>query len=435
MTGGPTSLDSPRAKLKVDSDWGLLAGPSAVELIEMTPTQGRTFLFRSTPGTRYALAFACLAAVVGCEANPAPPPVMVHYTQDSAGIVIAMNSGGPAEGERWSVDAKPLVSIGGADGPPPTLFAVVTTASRLTDGTIVVLENEASELRFFDQEGEHLRTAGGMGEGPGEFEYAGSFVRLDGDTLLVDAGERHLVFGPTGDYIRQTRIEVLRHFSGERGVPCAHFRVLSEGSLLACEVVSDESPAVHGAPTSRVIRVAPDGTEIVLGYHWYRMDLLRERTWIASGGSPLVVAIAPNPDYSIEVWSLDGKLTRIIRRMDGRRAPTNREVRAASADMQEALGTDDHQEPPELVPAVFGMTVGIKGDIWVRREPFVSIHDETVFDVFDRQGRFRGEVRFEGYFWLYEVGEDYVLGARLDELEVAHIQLHRLYRRGATAGR
>ena len=30
--------------------------------------------------------------------------------------------------------------------------------------------------------------------------------------------------------------------------------------------------------------------------------------------------------------------------------------------------------------------------------------------------------------WLYEVGEDYVLGARLDEMGVAHIQLHRLSR-------
>ena len=386
--------------------------------------------------TRYALALACLAAVAGCEADPAPLPVLAHHTQDSAGIVIAVNSGVPAEGERWSVDAEPLVSIGGADGPPPTMFAVVTTASRLSDGTIVVLENGASELRFFDSEGEHLRTVGGAGEGPGEFEYpAGSFVRLAGDTLLVDAGARHLVFGPTGDYVRQTRIDVLRHFSGKRSAPCAHFRVLPEGSLLACEVVSDEIPAVQGAPASRVIRVAPDGTEVVLGYYWDRLELLRERTWIASGGSPPFVAIAPNPDYSIEVWSLDGDLKRIIRRLDGRRAPTDREVRADIADLKETFGIDSDEEPPELVPAAFGMTVGINGDIWVRREPFVSIHDETVFDVFDGQGRFRGEVRFEGYFWLYEVGEDYVLGARLDELDVAHIQLHRLSRKGAMPDR
>ena len=74
---------------------------------------------------------------------------------------------------------------------------------------------------------------------------------------------------------------------------------------------------------------------------------------------------------------------------------------------------------------------GVAGDVWVRRGPFVPTLDETVFDVFDGQGRFRGEVRLEGYFWLYEVGDDYVLGSRLDELGIAHVQLRRLSRAGA----
>ena len=134
-----------------------------------------------------------------------------------------------------------------------------------------------------------------------------------------------------------------------------------------------------------------------------------------------MVAIAPNPEYSIEVRSLDGELTRIIRRLDGRRAPTDEEVDAAVEDLRRFGGApDDGGEPPDLVPAVFGVTVGVTGDVWVRREPFVPIHDETVFDVFDGQGRFRGEVRFEGYFWLYEVGDDYLLGSRLDELVSCH---------------
>ncbi len=380
------------------------------------------------------LAVAFLAAAAGCDAEPEQLPELAYQTRDSAGIVIAENAGVPAKSERWSVDADPVVSIGGADGPPPAMFVAVTTASRLSDGTIVVLEVETSELRFFDATGTHLRTAGGVGEGPGEFEAAVSFVRLAGDTLLVDAGDRHLLFSPTGDYIRQTTIDVLRYFSGKRAAPCAHFRLLPDGSFLSCEVFSDEQWVAGGtAPSSRVLRVAPDGAETAIGHYWQRQGLFRARTWIASGGSPPVVATAPNPGYSIEVRSLDGELTRIVRRPDGLRAPTDEEVATAAADLRSgqgffspSRGTVDDDEPADLVPAVFGMTVGITGDLWVRREPFVTTHDETLYDVFDGQGRFRGEVRFEGYFWLYEVGEDYVLGARLDELEVAHIQLHRL---------
>ena len=150
------------------------------------------------------------------------------------------------------------------------------------------------------------------------------------------------------------------------------------------------------------------------------------------------MAIAPNPEYSIEVWSLEGELTRIIRRLDARRPPTDDESDAAleallaryTDETLAGLGVDPEQakEPPDLVPAVFGLTVGATGDVWVRRKPFVQVHNETIFDVFDGEGRYRGEVRYAGYYWLYDVGEDYVLGAWLDELGVPHIVLHGLSR-------
>ena len=108
--------------------------------------------------------------------------------------------------------------------------------------------------------------------------------------------------------------------------------------------------------------MAPDGTETVLGRYRNGWGALRQGTWIASGGSPPVVAIAPNPEYSIEVRSLDGDLTRIIRRLDGRRAPTDEEVDAAVEDLRRFGGApDDAEDPPDLVPAVFGMTVGVDG--------------------------------------------------------------------------
>ena len=119
------------------------------------------------------------------------------------------------------------------------MFTVVTMASRLSDSTIGVLENQTSELRFFGPDREHLRTAGGPGEGPGEFEDAASFVRLPGDTLLVDAGDRHLLFSPAGEYVRQTRIDVERHFTEARAGPCAQYRLLPDGSFLACERMAD----------------------------------------------------------------------------------------------------------------------------------------------------------------------------------------------------
>lgn len=401
-------------------------------MTDLTTTHDLDFVGRvAVAGSTLAVVVGFLAVAAGCEAGTesGSRPGAEYRTRDSAGITIVENSGVPAEGERWSLVPEPVLSIGGPSAPVPAMFTVVTSATRLRDGTIVVLENSTSELRFFDPEGRPLRTAGGVGEGPGEFDYATGFVRLAGDSLLVDAGARHLLFGPGGEYIRQTRIDA---------VSCSPFPLLADGSFLACEFVSGERPPVGGPdPTARYIRVASDGTETGLGYHWNRQGVLRESSWAASGGSPPVVAIAPNPEYSIEVWSLEGELTRIIRRLDARRPPTDEEVATAVAEHEarqmipQQLGVDPPEidtEPPALLSAVFGLTVGISGDIWVRRHPLGPLHDETIFDVFDVEGRYRGEVRYAGYYWLYEVGEDYVLGAWLDELGVPHIVLHGLSR-------
>ena len=182
---------------------------------------------------------------------------------------------------------------------------------------------------------------------------------------------------------------------------------------------------------ARLFRTVDDGTEQPLGLFAGRDGgvLFSLGTLTASGASPMSVAIVNNPEYSVEVWSPDGNLRRIIRRHDGRRPPTDREAEAALEMAMRLFGpAQPTPETPDLVPAAFGMAVGAQGDVWVRRAPLPGMRDATVFDVFDHEGRFRGEVRFDGYFWLYEVGDDYLLGARLDELDVPHIQLHRLRR-------
>ncbi|MDE2796532.1 MAG: 6-bladed beta-propeller [Gemmatimonadota bacterium] len=381
-----------------------------------------------------ALVAGCLTVAAGCQAESAPASDLVYETRDSAGIPIAVNTGFPSPGDSWLVDPEPFLSIGGVSADPPAVFTVVTQAARLGDGRIVILESETSELRFFDGGGRHLRTAGGRGEGPGEFEYAADFVRLQGDTLLVDAGDRHILFSPSGDYVREKTIDVMGLHARDRAF-CGPRSLLADGSLLLCELGQPDDGG-HGGHrrAARIVRAANGGAEQRLGL-FAGPDggvLFSLGTLTASGGSPMSVAIVNNPEYSVELWSPDGELHRIIRRQDGRRPPTDREIEAALEMAMRLFGpAPPTPETPDLVPAAFGLTVGVRGDVWIRRAPLPGMRDATVFDVFDHEGRFRGEVRFDAYFWLYEVGDDYLLGARLDELDVPHIQLHRL-RRGKT---
>ncbi len=361
-------------------------------------------------------------------------PDIPYATRDSAGILIAENTGFPSPEDSWVVETEPFLTIGGVSAAPPAQFTVVAQAARFGDGRLVVLETETSELRFFDAEGGHLRTAGGRGEGPGEFQYASTFARLPGDTLLVEAIDRYISFASNGDYVGEWRIDSADLVARKRAA-CGPSALLADGSLLHCALDRPEAGGRWGSRlVAQLLRATPDGPEVPLGFYVGADEgvLFSSGTWVASGGSPMIVAIVNNPEYSVDVWSPEGRLMRIIRRLDGRRAPTGHEVEAAMALAMRPppMGpAPARPEIPDLAPTSFGLTVGSRGDIWVRRAPLRGMQDESVFDAFDLEGRFRAQVRFDGYFWLYEVGDDYLLGARLDELGVPHIQLHRLVRR------
>ena len=383
---------------------------------------------------RLIAAAACLPVALACQTEAALVSDIPYATRDSAGILIAENTGLPSAEDSWVVEAEPFLSIGGVSAAPPAQFTVVTQAARFGDGRLVVLENETSELRFFDAEGRHLRTAGGRGEGPGEFQYSSTFARLPGDTLLVEAIDRYISFTSNGDYVGEWRIDSSDLVARERAA-CGPSALLADGSLFQCALGRPEAAVRWGSRlVAQLLRATPEGTtEVPLGFYVGADEgvLFSSGTWIASGGSPMIVAIVNNPEYSVEVWSPQGRLTRIIRRLDGRRAPTDQEVEAAMemAMRPSPMGpAPARPEIPDLVPAALGLTVGSQGDVWVRRAPLRGMQDESVFDAFDREGRFRAEVRFDGYFWLYEVEDDYLLGARLDEMGVPHIQLHRLVR-------
>ncbi len=72
-----------------------------------------------------------------------------HTVRDSAGIAIVENTG-PAwsEGQRWSLGTEPTLRIGTVEGDLDYIFERVRGATRMDDGTIVVLEGGTNELRL-----------------------------------------------------------------------------------------------------------------------------------------------------------------------------------------------------------------------------------------------------------------------------------------------
>ena len=154
-----------------------------------------------------------------------------HAIRDSAGIHIVENRR-PAwpEGEGWRVAPEPTVDIGVLDGAPEYQLFRVWTALTLSDGRIVVSNSGTQQLRLYDPQGLYLSTAGGPGEGPGEFERLGQAAVLPGDSVAgYDWRSRRVsLFGPDGQYGRSWRIEV----EAGSGFPQVR-KLMADGSVLA----------------------------------------------------------------------------------------------------------------------------------------------------------------------------------------------------------
>jgi len=410
-------------------------------------------------GTMQLCAVAFAAALpIACD-TPGQTPENRSTSWDSAGTEFVENIA-----PLWGPDSaifispEPVLSIGEIAGTAlPEQFSIIGGLARLSDGRIVVLESQGSEVRWFDPTGGHLYTRGGEGRGPGEFNYAVSLFRIAGDTVVVEDRPRvkHVVFSPEGTLVREAAVDHAAFAALGSWAECADF-TLPDQSRVVCQVEPGQQtgPAQpgHHRRFTRFVRVSWDLSRIdTLGIYggieqWgleregrpaFAVHSFHSFTHTAFGGTPLRIAIALNPAYRIELWSPDGRLDRVILRRDGRRAPTSEEVAKADEALREFARGDEalanrfvaEVPTPDSLPAVADLAMGEEGDLWVRRTLRSEIAGEATWDVFDSRGQLLGEVTLPGGFTPHEIGQDYVLGVRLDELFVPYVEMYALRRR------
>lgn len=324
----------------------------------------------------------------------------------------------------------------------------VQGAARLSDGRIVVANAGTHELRFYSGTGEHLRTVGGEGGGPGEFQNIRTLAGLEGDSLLVyDWGQRRVsMFDATGAFVRSFTPGAETEFPNVRGV-------LSDGSLLASLAVSFGA----AGPRTGIHRAAPtyvryDRTGALLdtvgafpSAPMY-LDVHEDGGGVSFTSAPFApsseveargdrVYYGPGDRYQLRVYSLRGELLRLIRRDAPNRPVTAEDIeRFKQAELEEA--SDDNwrhrleqmlaEMPFPATMAAYGsIEVDALGDVWV--EVFFAPGDEQPRrDVFDPAGRYLGTVEAPSRFTIYEIGDDYVLGGWRDAYDVEHVRMYEL---------
>lgn len=399
-----------------------------------------------------------LLVLASCSPESAESDRSPVVVRDSAGVTIVENHApARAPGGGWRLGPEPELAIGTLDGSPAHTFSA-PRPHFLSDGRILVAELAQNELRYFSADGEHLRTVGGAGDGPGEFARLSRIVVLDGDTVLAfDGGHmRFTAFDSSGDLIGVTTPRL------PTDTRSARFFGVAESLRALGRHFIDEDPSGLSRDRFEVVLLDPAGASRTV------LDTLDERRIVrreAAGGillttrlpfeaSPVVSAgngriyLSPADRFEVRVHTPDGTLERVIRLDRPVRRVTEDFITRYLEELEDQFARFD--TPPdfrdafremneqaarssETLPAIRDFHVEESGHLLV--VPWTLTWEPTPpLLVFDAQGRWVGELEVPEGHAVTDLALDRAATAWQDGLEVNYVRVFSLDR-GAQATR
>jgi hypothetical protein len=119
----------------------------------------------------------------GCSGDgPAGPSVAVT---DSAGLHIVTYDLSDAAAPTFRSVGPHDLEIGERAGAAEYAFSRIADLAVADDGTIIVSDGVAREIRTYRPDGAYLRTLAGPGDGPGELAAPPTFAAIAGDTVFA----------------------------------------------------------------------------------------------------------------------------------------------------------------------------------------------------------------------------------------------------------
>lgn len=401
----------------------------------------------------FTLIVPLLLAACGRGSDQATFPAET-IVRDSSGVAIIENlerSGSTGESPRaptFRLAEAPTTTIGALDGEPPYLFTNVTAATRLTDGSIAILDTRQEELRLFDAEGRYLRTIAGRGQGPGELTRPSFFQRTRGDTLLIRNNLLRLEFFlGTGGHVRYLAFP--READRPRYSPLYRF---ADGRFIATKSVAVTPVELPiGETFLRTNRreveyflIEEDRTEIGLALHTTGAEYyehLHASGTIWGGEVPFsatpVIAVGDSllyhgrgDRYEIEVYSPQGLLQRLIR-LDRQPDPVAPEDIQRYREIELAATSEEARPQYEITlneipfapakPSYTKLLLDEIGRLWV--QDFALAGEPQLWRIFSDEGVYLGELPIPAGLTVFEIGIDYVLGRTTDDFGVHRVEL------------
>jgi hypothetical protein len=396
-----------------------------------------------------ALLVAVLVAACGSDARDAG---WVAEADTVGGVVRVVNTPPPA-GTSPSLVAVEELRIGTVEGGGPMSFGVIRSVAVLPDGRIAVADGQAEEVRLFARDGQHLRTFGGAGAGPGELDGMQG-VHTDHEGMLRVAEQENArlsVFHPDSGYVASYPLHLFSFsFRGPWNAvidSAGRTVVASSGQYGAgrfWNMLRVYDPAMNQLDSIPYDEYTDDDEGDVpgawridignSGYTWAPVPFYSRSFQVVAPTAQFWSSTEGMAELEVARWAppADTSLVLISRRRSD--PVTSAERDSAIAQLREnlmrrvpSLRGLDASQVPATKPPLYGLSLDDNGRLWVRlTEP---IADTTVYDVFGRDGRHAETVRLPYRVDRYVppvVRGDIVWAVVTDEMDVQYVVRARL---------
>lgn len=395
---------------------------------------------------RWICAKACLLLMgmslavlsTGCDRRASLEP-SVGQVRDSVGIRIVEHGALPEEPpNEWSVGAA-VVTIGSASGDGPDLFGRVGWITERSDRTIVVADALDREIRAFHRDGEHLWTAGGPGQGPGEFAVLSSVHAVPGDSIFAVGGRAQgrtdlvVVLGPDGEVVRQFVLDP---------APFMVSGVTGGGAVIGFRRTLPMDVEGRYRGTATLVRYNREGHLLQQGPEFPTDDFLRIAVdgggWLGltpPGGrtTELVVgqmgaAVTTQDRFEVSRFGPEGELELIVRvEAEPREVDASMRAEFRDVDMM-GMSVDVGAHMGELLPAIGTIRLDTEGRLWVEEYVFQDDGTGRHWWVFGVDGDLVARASMPPRFSPMKIAEDYVVGLEMDVFDVPRVQVRSLER-------
>lgn len=311
---------------------------------------------------------------------------------------------------------EPSLSIGVVEGEPHEIFGNVRGIEADGDGTLYVLDYQASEVRAFSADGRFLRLVATRGQGPGELTEANGLVRgADGTLWIQDHGQWQMIgISLDGEEVARFPMHVRSYGFIYNGALDARGRFWKPTSHSdEARVFPPETGLNEGRSRSYLNWYDP-ATErsdsVFLGELDYRTYISQNsRGGYSYGGIPFTQRTITIVDPAGGFWTTSAEAYRIARldehadtvlvlEVDVEPLPVTEEDRESYVEGVLERSPDQRRAAEAIIalapatkPVLDQLVMDDVGRLWVRR--VVSEGETPLYDVFTRDAEYVGSAR------------------------------------------